>query len=208
MKKVIISIVLLSLAFVLLVSCSSTSYFESEIEVAEVQSYFPIYEEPIITECKRHDYNIEYVYPKTCSEVGYTLMTCNVCGHQEVVNWDKSNPNNLNHNYEVIEKVCPSHCEEVGYTLMKCKVCGEIKKVETIKEHDYHIIEKKEHTCYDSGYIKKECSVCGKVSIEYIPAGHTFIWEETSFIDYYREYCVDCHKYSGRVKDHGIIYQI
>ena len=206
MKKVIISVVLLSLAFVLLVSCSSTSYFESEIEVAEVVPYYWVYEEPapVITECKRHEYtSIEHISAHSCKEKGYTLMTCSVCGHEEIINEYMGS-----HNFEVIEEACPSHCGEVGYRVSKCSECGEIKREELTIDHDYHITERKEYSCYTSGYLKKECSECGKIDIEYIPAGHTFIWEETSFIDYYREYCVDCHKYSGRVKDHGIIYQI
>lgn len=211
--KRFINFILFVLIITLFISCSSTFYNsfeeeEKEPEIINVEPYVTLSETPTIIECKRHDYNIEYVYPKSCKESGYTLMICTICGHQETVIWDKNNPNNVTHNYEVIEEVHPSHCGEIGYTLMRCKDCGETKKEEVILEHDYHVIEKKEHTCYQSGYLKKECSVCGKIDIEYIPSGHTFIWKDTCFIDYYEEYCIDCHKYSGRIKDHGKIYQL
>ena len=56
----------------------------------------------------------------SCTEVGYTQYTCDVCGHDRISDVIEA----LGHNYTAIQVVEPTKTEE-GYTVYKCSRCGD-----------------------------------------------------------------------------------
>lgn len=75
--------------------------------------------------------------------------------------------------------------------------------------HKYEVIDYKRSDCNSIGHKTLKCTECGHIKKQTISKEHNFYWEPSSvWIDYYTERCADCGKYSGRVKDHGKIYQL
>lgn len=109
-------------------------------------------------------------------------------------------------NYETIDQK-EATCTEDGYIKYKCKACGEISTHYIPASHNYITIESKKGSCNELGYNVVKCIECGYTTKEYSYGTHHFYWEPSSYwIDYYKERCSSCGKYSGRVKDHGKIY--
>lgn len=77
-------------------------------------------EERTINKTGQHNYVSKVIAP-TCTENGYTLYTCSVCGDSY-----KNNTTFPKHNYS--SKIIPPTFIEEGYTLYTCSKCGHIYK--------------------------------------------------------------------------------
>ena len=65
-----------------------------------------------------HDY-VEVVTEPTCTEMGYTTVTCSICGESYVYHYTDA----LGHSYEDV--VTAPTCTVGGYTTHTCSVCGD-----------------------------------------------------------------------------------
>ena len=65
-----------------------------------------------------HDY-VEVVTAPTCTEMGYTTVTCSICGECYIYNYTDA----LGHSYEDV--VTAPGCTTQGYTTHTCTVCGD-----------------------------------------------------------------------------------
>ena len=109
-----------------------------------------------------HSYKSEVIAP-TCTENGYTLHTCTVCGDSYKDNETEA----TGHSYKS-EVIAPT-CTENGYTLHTCTVCGDsYKDSETkAKGHTYTSKITKAATCKEDGVKTYTCS-CGDTYTETI----------------------------------------
>ncbi len=131
------------------------------------------------TETCDHVYDEGDVVDPTCTEVGYTLHTCTLCGASYKDQFVEA----LGHRTGVFTVTVEPGCEHEGLREAVCSECGE-KVVETIAalghtSGDWIVDE--EATEFETGYKHKECTVCGEVSVATeIPAiGHT--WGEIQY---------------------------
>ena len=111
-----------------------------------------------------HDY-VETVVEPTCTDVGYTVYKCSVCGDTYKGNLKST----VDHIYA--KKTVKPTCNSKGYTLYTCTLCGDSYKsnyVDTI-DHEYKSSVTKEPTCTEEGIKKYTCTVCGDTYNESIP---------------------------------------
>ena len=103
----------------------------------------------------------------TCTEDGYSLYTCSLCGCTEKRNVVPA------HHIENTTVVNPT-CTEQGYTAHTCTVCKQVRKeafVDSLGHKESDWIIDKNPACAVSGVKHKECTVCGTTLItEEIPA--------------------------------------
>ena len=85
---------------------------------------------------KGHKYN-EKTFEATCEEEGYTLYTCEYCGHQYKDNLISC----LSHEYK--EEITNPTCENQGYTTHTCNRCGHTYVDDYVEPlgHDYDEVE-------------------------------------------------------------------
>lgn len=72
------------------------------------------------TPLAEHSYAAGKVVPPTCTEEGYTLYVCELCGDEKRADFLAR----LEHQYEAAEVVEPT-CTKAGYTLYRCTLCGD-----------------------------------------------------------------------------------
>lgn len=103
-----------------------------------------------------HSYTSVDVAP-TCTEAGYTLYTCSVCGYSYTEEGDKA----TEHKYDKV--VTAPTCDEIGFTTYTCSVCGDIYVADEVaaKGHKY-VDTVVAPTCTEAGYTDHICSVCGE----------------------------------------------
>ena len=126
-----------------------------------------------------HAYDKGLTVAPTCTEVGYTLHTCTLCGASYKDQFVEA----LGHRTGAFTVTVEPDCEHEGLREAVCPECGE-KVVETIAALGHtsgEWIVDKEATEFKPGLRHKNCTVCGKVSVETeIPAiGHT--WGEIQY---------------------------
>ena len=120
-----------------------------------------------------HNY-ANVVTAPTCTEQGYTMYTCTVCGDSYVADYI----NALGHTEVVYKAVLPT-CTETGVTEGKhCSTCNEVliaQEVVSALGHDYIVHEAKEETCTEVGWNEYHtCSRCDYTTYVEISAfGHT-----------------------------------
>jgi len=106
-----------------------------------------------------HKYDADVTEP-TCSEAGYTVYTCSVCGDSYVADETEA----LGHTIVVEEAVAPT-CTETGLTEGRyCSVCNEVFAVQEVIPalgHSYEATDVVAPTCTVKGYTVYTCSVCG-----------------------------------------------
>ena len=105
---------------------------------------------------KGHSYSEKVVAP-TCTELGYTIYTCESCGDSYKADYvDKAA-----HDYT--KTVTAPTCTALGYTVYECKNC-DYKYISdyTDKINHSYIADVTEPTCTASGYTVYTCEICGK----------------------------------------------
>ena len=105
---------------------------------------------------KGHSYSKKVTAP-TCTEMGYTIYTCENCGDSYKTDYvDKAA-----HDYT--KTVTEPTCTALGYTVYECKNC-DYKYISdyTDKVNHNYIADITEPTCTASGYTVYTCENCGK----------------------------------------------
>lgn len=119
-----------------------------------------------------HTYISTTVQP-TCTEQGYTLQKCAVCGLSYKENYREP----LGHNYVVHSSVLPT-CTEQGYTVYECSCCGDRRNgnYAGATGHSFTVTERMEPTCTEAGYTRSRCVFCGETAIDYFDAtSHDYV---------------------------------
>lgn len=129
-----------------------------------------------------HSYNV-WVQPPTCGRAGYTLHTCELCGHEEKTDRIEA----LGH--DLVELVVPAKCTTDGYTKYQCTRCTYTRKENPV--------ERTGHT-FDDGIITKApgvnqtgkrrytCQTCGETKTETLPPW-THPFSDVQELDYFRD---------------------
>ena len=144
-----------------------------------------------------HTYLYKVVDP-TCTEEGYTLVTCKYC---TAVNNKTDKKAALGHNADKLIVVKETTCTENGTYKHVCSRCGEVDKITTIAAygHDYTkevvtvdptcpVYDKatQKYTSTGEGQLEVRCSRCGDVKeTKPIPNLHTEgSWSITKYVGY------------------------
>lgn len=130
-------------------------------------------------DAKGHSYGASQQVKPTCTEEGYTLRKCTVCGDQD----KRDIKNALGHDYQLVNEQ-KATCEQGGFEEYKCSRCNDTKKENEVAAagHDYELKASYEPTCTEDGYEKYACSACGleKKEVTAAKTGHDFgDWEVT-----------------------------
>ncbi len=140
---------------------------------------------------KGHSYSEKVVAP-TCTELGYTIYTCESCGDSYKADYvDKAA-----HDYT--KTVTAPTCTALGYTVYECKNCDD-KYISdyTDKINHSYIADVTEPTCTASGYTVYTCENCGKTyTADYKDmTGHNpsdWIIDEPATIEHAGEKHIEC----------------
>ena len=140
---------------------------------------------------KGHSYSEKVVAP-TCTELGYTIYTCESCGDSYKADYvDKAA-----HDYT--KTVTAPTCTVLGYTVYECKNC-DYKYISdyTDKINHCYIADVTEPTCTASGYTVYTCENCGKTyTADYKDmTGHNpsdWIIDEPATIEHAGEKHIEC----------------
>ncbi len=123
----------------------------------------------------RHSFGAGELIKPDCTQGGYTLRKCSMCGFED--KQDEQPP--LGHSYQVMGTV-PVTCEADGYVEYQCERCKDIKHENVIKATGHTWVAGTVHapTCDAEGYTEYACSNtgCGQTKEDdKLPAlGHTF----------------------------------
>ncbi|MBR5264017.1 MAG: hypothetical protein IKV50_04900 [Clostridia bacterium] len=125
-------------------------------------------EDKIFSTPANHQYEAVVTEP-TCTEEGYTVYTCSVCGDVSV---DEIVPA-LGHTYESV--VIEPTCEKDGYTVHTCH-CGDSYITDTVASLGHNFEESTvPPTCEKDGSLLFTCSYCGRVDSKILPPiGHNY----------------------------------
>ena len=106
------------------------------------------------TDCE-HEYFLQD-FPATCTQQGYTLYTCTLCGETKKDDYIKA----LGHNYK--EQPIAATCTTKGYTRYTCLTCGDQYEVTTSAELGHKFVEiVVPANCTHKGYTTHFCTTCG-----------------------------------------------
>ena len=137
--------------------------------VGKFNEVFTLPEVPAVA-CE-HNWVAGEVVAPTCTEDGYTVYKCTVCGDIE----NRDDVDATGHNESDFINSAPT-CTEAGSTITKCTVCEYEMSVVIYDPigHDYATVTT-EPNCEEIGFDTHTCSVCGDVNINNeVPAlGHT-----------------------------------
>lgn len=131
-------------------------------------------------DAKGHNYGASQQVKPTCTEEGYTLRKCTVCGDQDKRDVKAA----LGHDYQLVNEQ-KATCEQGGFEEYKCTRCNDTKKENVVEAtgHDYELKATYEPTCTEDGYEEYVCSACGvgkKEATGEKATGHDFgDWEVT-----------------------------
>ncbi len=133
-----------------------------------------------------HSYEAVVVAP-TCTEAGYTMNECTVCGESYV----SDRVSATGHEYESV--VTEPTCTEEGFTTNTCKNCGNsyISAKISALDHSY-IPVVTEPTCTRTGFTTNVCTVCQASYIsDNTPAlGHSKLYTDNG--DDHTVSCANC----------------
>lgn len=117
-----------------------------------------------------HSYS-KTVVPPTCTDEGYTLYSCGICGESYRSDTVKAK----GHSYGDWTITQQPTCSEDGMMFRKCK-CGHIQEVIAPSEgHSYKIVDRSRSSCDKEGSVSYVCSDCGHKLSEGLPtASHRF----------------------------------
>ncbi len=112
-----------------------------------------------------HSY-VESVISPTCTEQGYTLHTCSVCGETYTDNFVKAK----GHIFGAWTIDVAPTCKQEGSRYRTCSVCEETETAELPRAgHNFTSYVTKDATCTETGEMTYECSVCHEKYTEIIP---------------------------------------
>ena len=118
------------------------------------------------------------VIPPACTDRGYTLHKCSICGDEYRTDYVKENWHTFG---EWSDDVQPT-CTENGWKHRSCIICGfEENAIIETTGHDYVSTVIKAATCTERGVLEHICSVCGNKEQETIPL------ESHDYIEVYAE---------------------
>lgn len=144
-----------------------------------------------------HIYTTTTVAP-TCTDKGYDLHTCTICGESYKDNYVDA----LGHNFGAWYTYKAATCTEQGIERRECSVCGHYEeRLTDVVEHEYEAVVTAP-TCTEQGYTTYTCKHCGATYVaDYVDAlGHNIIIinakEATYDHDGYTgdKYCTICNK--------------
>ncbi len=157
-----------------------------------------------------HEYVVKEVVSPTCTEQGYTIYECTICG--ETMNDDFTPA--LGHSY--IQRVVAPTCSTQGYTINECSRCGHTynSNYTDATGHTY-TLEIISPTCTTQGYTRYTCTDCGHTYTDNFVSGggheyETVIIPATCTEDGYTTHvCKHCgHSYiSDIIKAEGHSYE-
>ncbi len=123
----------------------------------------------LLSTAKGHQFAVTKTVDATCTEDGYTLSVCKVCGESKKTDIVKA----AGHSF--VTETIPATCTAEGCTQKRCTVCGAAVKLSTEKAtgHNYSSMTVKP-TCTQAGYTLHVCLSCGDVYFEQVkaPEGH------------------------------------
>ena len=141
-----------------------------------------------------HSYECTKTVEPTCTEDGYNVFTCTVCGNS----YTEKTSDALGHEFETVVDHVDSTCTVKGFDIYKCVRCNETEKVELeLAPHDYDKtveINRVESTCATNGYIEYKCKNCDDIyreTLELNPENHKYVLTKSDLTyNYYAcEYC-------------------
>lgn len=111
----------------------------------------------------------EYVEKPTCTQGGYTVDKCTVCGHIDAAT-ARDNTSPAGHKWGSSSTVKPT-CEEDGYDVKICTECKAEERSNYVDKlgHSYKYKTNKAATCKETGSKTGTCETCGKKVTEVIP---------------------------------------
>ncbi len=130
-----------------------------------------------------HNY-VATVIPPACTERGYTLHTCSICGDEFKTNYVEETWHTFGN--WVADK--EPTCTENGAKHRNCTICGfeENAVIDTLG-HAYTSTVIKEPTCTETGVMSYECSVCGgkmQEVIQKVPHEFEKVYAEKDYIEW------------------------
>ena len=142
-----------------------------------------------------HNWKITKTVAATCTEGGYTLETCSLCGETRKTNFTDA----LGHDMKT-DKVVEATCTVGGYTQLKCSRCSvtETTNVTIALGHNMVAGTAVAATCTQNGYTPYTCSRCGVTEQRNVvpAAGHSYeavVTEPTYYAQGYTTHtCVNC----------------
>lgn len=129
---------------------------EGKVEIALSSTVIP---------AKGHTYSKETTDP-TCTEQGYTVYTCAICGHSYKSDYTPA----VGHSYS--SKATAPTCIDKGYTTHTCSKCGHsyIDSYVNATGHSWNAGEITTQPTHITFGIKTfTCSVCGETKTEQVP---------------------------------------
>lgn len=120
----------------------------------------------------RHTYTEEKIAP-TCTEGGYTLLTCRLCG--DTVKKDEVAAKG--HTLGAAGTPQAASCEREGYTPVPCLYCSytELENLRPPTGHSYSLITSTEPDCTHEGSRVYRCSHCKDTVTLKIPTLHRYL---------------------------------
>ncbi|MGM9563593.1 MAG: S-layer homology domain-containing protein [Faecousia sp.] len=142
-----------------------------------------------------HNWKVTKTVAATCTEGGYTLETCSLCGETRKTNVIPA----LGHDMKT-DKVVEATCTAGGYTQLKCSRCSvtETTNVTIALGHNMVAGTAVAATCTQNGYTPYTCSRCGVTEQRNVvpAAGHSYeavVTEPTYYAQGYTTHtCVNC----------------
>lgn len=113
--------------------------------------------------------------PPTCTDYGYTMYYCNVCGEYFEDDINQS----LEHT-PVETGVKQPGCTDMGYEYYVCEVCGVTvitKAMSSTGHMPGQLLQVVEATCEQDGYTSYSCATCGETYADDVTSatGHSFL---------------------------------
>lgn len=125
-----------------------------------------------------HSYECTDTVEPTCTEDGYKVFTCKVCGDS----YTEKTVDKLGHDFKTVIDHKDSTCTVKGYDIYKCTRCDETEKVELdLVDHDYDMsveVNRVESTCATNGYVEYKCKNCDDLyreTLELNPDNHDYV---------------------------------
>ena len=122
-----------------------------------------------VSDVCNHAYEMTKEVAATCTEQGYTLYTCSICGETKKDNYTKES------GHEYTETQIAATCTAKGYTI--CSKCGDRREIMTSPELGHRFVEiVVPENCTHKGYTTHFCTTCGyEYSDTYVlETGHSY----------------------------------